>query len=64
MIPTTPADRDRLLATLATLPASQRAAVLVAAQTLRAARAAGDKRPAAEIVAWLVSARGPAARVL
>lgn len=46
--------RDELLTHLATLPPTQRRTVLAMARTIRAARDAGDQRPAAQIVAHLV----------
>jgi len=46
--------RTELLTHLATLTPTQRRAVLAMARTIRAARDAGDQRPAAQIVAHLV----------
>lgn len=46
--------RTELLTTLESLTPAQRRAVLQMARTIRAAREAGDTRPAAEIVAHLV----------
>jgi hypothetical protein len=53
--------RTELLASLATLTPTQRRTVLAMAKTIRAAREAGDTRPAAQIVAHLVQ---PGARRL
>lgn len=50
-----------LLTALRRLSPAQRATVLACARTIRAARAAGDDRPAAEIAAHLVQ---PGARRL
>jgi hypothetical protein len=46
--------RTELLTHLATLTPTQRRTMLAMAKTIRAAREAGDRRPAAEIVAHLV----------
>lgn len=46
--------RDELLDHLATLTPAQRRTVLAMARTIRAARDAGDRRPAEAIVAHLV----------
>ena len=46
--------RSELLDQLATLSPAQRRTVLACAKTIRAARDAGDDRPAAQIVAHLV----------
>lgn len=46
--------KTELLAHLASLPLNERAQIIRMARTIRAAREAGDPRPAAQIVAGMV----------